>query len=510
MSFKHLSDLPNDDHLQNLKSKAIKGAGTNVIAQMISLIANTLGVIALARLLDPQDFGLVTMVTTFYLLFCNFGINGFTEFIIQKQIVNKTELNNIFWLHGILSFSLMLIFIAATPLLSAFYREPRLKPIILVMALGIMVQMLSTNHLAILKRDMKFREVAVNQVLAVVISVLLAIIMAMEGAGYWAVVARQLSIPVVMTIGAWIVCPWRPGFPRQLKGGIDSLRYAIQVYGNFTLNYFARNLDKILLGRYQGSQVLGVYDRAYHLTSMPAEHLVSPLHSVALATLSRLSGDQKMYLSYYRKAISTLAFIGILAGLILTISGKDLIHVLLGLRWEKSGDVVMAFGPGIGIMFIYSTQSWLHLSLGKPERWLRWSLISFGFIGCLFLLAAPFGPVAVASAYSGSFYILLLPALWYAGQPIGLKVIPICRDIGPFLGSAIVTWLLWEGSFNLITATSKYLVELNIFLRLFMVISLTTMTYVALVVAFHRSLSPIMEMLSLAKTFVSREKSTGD
>jgi O-antigen/teichoic acid export membrane protein len=510
MSSAYLSNQTDKDRLLNLKSSAIKGAGTNVIAQMISLIANTLGVIVLARLLDPRDFGLVTMVTTVYLIFCNFGINGFTEFIIQKQIISTSELNIIFWLHGILSFCLMLIFIATIPLISAFYVEPRIKPVALVMALGIMVQMLSTNHLAILKRDMKFRVVAVNQVLAVLISVFLAIIMAMKGAGYWAVVARQLSITLVMTIGAWIVCPWRPGSPHKLEGAMDSLRYSIQVYGNFTLSYFARNLDKILLGRYHGSQVLGVYDRAYHLSTMPAEQLVSPLHSVALATLSRLSCDQKMYLGYFRKAISTLAFLGILAGLILTISGKDLVQVLLGPRWEKSGEVVMAFGPGIGIMFIYSTQSWLHLSLGKPERWLRWSIISFGFIGCLFLLAAPFGPVAVALAYSGSFYILLLPALWYAGRPIGLKLIPICWAIGPFLGSGIITWLILGGIFNFINVVSKYLVELNIFLKLFEVILLSTFIYVALVVAFHRSFAPIKEMLSLATTFFSRDKFIGD
>jgi O-antigen/teichoic acid export membrane protein len=490
----------------NLKVKAVKGAGTNVIAQLISLIANTFGVIILARLLQPNDFGLVTMVATFYLLVSNFGANGFSEYIIQKQTINRFELNNIFWLHGILSFLLMIIFMSMAPILSNFYNEALITPIAVVMAFGIIVQMLSTVHLAILQRNMEFKKVAVNGVLAGVTGVVLAIVMAMSGAGYWAVVARQLSIPVVMTIGAWVVCPWRPGAPGQMKEAMGSFRYASHVYGNFCLNYFARNLDKILLGKYHGSQMLGIYDRAYYLSSMPAEQLVSPLHSVALSTLSRLREDSESFCIYFKKAISTLAFLGLLAGLILTIAGKDLIYVLLGQGWEKSGAVVEAFGPGIGAMFIYATHSWIHLALGKPERWLRWSIVSFVLTGSLFFISAPFGPVAVASAFSLSFYVLLFPALWYAGRPIGLKVIPICKAIMPFFGSAVVTWIIWAGSFNLIIATSKFLVELNIFLRIFLEISLSSILYVALLIAFHRGLGPIMEIVNLGKTFILREK----
>jgi O-antigen/teichoic acid export membrane protein len=486
--------------------KAVKGAGTNIIAQLISLIANIFGVIILARILQPKDFGIVTMVSTFYLLLTNFGENGFSEYIIQKQTINQSELNNIFWMHGVLSFSLMLIFMSMAPILALFYNEPLITPVSVVMAFGIIVQMLSTVHVAILKRNMEFSKVAINGVVSGAIGLMLAIVMAMTGAGYWAVVARQLSIPLVMAIGAWVVCPWRPGLPGRMKGAIGSFRYVLHVYGNFCLNHFARSLDKILLGKFHGAQILGIYDRAYYLSNMPSEQLLAPLHSVALATLSRLREDNESFCNYFKKAISTLAFLGVLAGLILTIAGKDLIYVLLGPEWEQSGVVVVAFGPGIGAMFIYTTHSWIHLSLGKPERWLRWSLVSSLVTGGLSLIFAPFGPVALASALSLSFYVLLFPSLWYAGRPIGLKVIPICKAIGPFFGSGIGTWLIWAGSFNLITTTSNFLIELNIFLRLFLEISISTFMYVTLVIAFHRGLGPIMEIVNLGRTFFSREE----
>jgi O-antigen/teichoic acid export membrane protein len=507
---KYLPDAFSEWQSTDLKARAVKGAGANVVAQAISVVLRMAGVVFLARLLHPRDFGLVTMVNTVYLPLMNFGVNGFTEYIIQKQSISHVELNSIFWLHGFVSFFLMLCFIAAAPVLTAFYGEPRLGPIVVVMAFGIVVQVLLTSHMAILKRSMEFKKVAFNQVIAGVVSVVLAIAMAVQGWGYWAVVARQLSLPILMAVGAWIMCPWRPGFPMCPKGVMRSLRYAINVYGNFVLGYFSRNLDKVLLGRFFGPQILGAYDRAYYLSNMPAEQLITPLHSVALATLSRLRDDKKKYVNYYAKALSPLALVGVLGSVLLTVSGWDLVRVLLGPGWDQAGYVVMAFGPGVGMMIIYPTYTWIHLSLGKPERWVRWSLVEFGVTSAFILISAPFGPVYVAAAYSLSFYVLSFPAIWYAGRPIRLKIIPLGRIVGPYFASALSTWLIWLLNWKFFAATSTFLGSLSSFLRLCIVASLSSVIYVAFVVAFHRSFGPINDLISLVTIFVMKKRPPKD
>ncbi len=506
MSSKTTQDFFEEQKFISLKTKAIKSGGVSIVAQMISLAIHMLGVIILARMLQPRDFGLVTMVTAFYLLLMNFGINGFTEFIIQKKTISHMELSTIFWLHAFISSLLMLGFIGAAPILAAFYNEPEIKRIAMVMSFGIIAQMLSTHHLALLKRKMEFVKLAVNRVMAGVISLVIAVVMAQKGFGYWAVVARQLSHVVLIGIGSWVMCPWRPGLPGKFQSVVGSLKYALHVYGNFILGYFSRNLDKILLGRFYGSKVLGNYDRAYHLTSTPTGQLVTPLHSVGLATLSRLIDTPDRYIRYYTKALCMLSFVGVWASLVLTLSGKDIIFLLLGHGWERAGIVVMAFGPGIGAMILYSTYSWIHLSLAKPDRWLRWSLVSLGFTVAFLFASAPFGPVYIAGAYSISYYVLLAPAIWYAGRPIGLKVIPIGKAIGPYFVSGAASFSILFAGTEFFTVTSSFIETLSPVLRLSIMVSSSIIIYTALVVAFHRSFDPVKDLFNFVRTFIQRDK----
>ncbi len=491
----------------SLKSRAIKGGGVSVAAEIISLVLRVFGVVVLARLLQPRDFGLVTMVTAFYLLLAGFGYNGFTEYIIQKETIDHAELSRIFWLHALCNLFLSLCFIASAPLMAIFYAEPEAKIIAIVMASGIMAQMLSTIHLSLLKRGMQFTKVAVVTTTARVTSVVLAILMAAKGFQYWSIVARQLSEVFIMAIGAWIACPWVPGVRVGLKKSLPSLRFALPVYGNYTLDYLARQLDKILLGRLHGSIVLGNYDRASYLASIPVDQLVAPLNNVGLATLSRLRNEPEKFHRYYVKALCLLAFVGVYGSLLLTLSGKDLVFLLLGPGWEQAGMVVSMLGPGTAAKIIYSTYSWLHLSLGKPQRWLRWNFIFLIFIAVVFAIVVRFGVVYLSLAVSITFYLLLVPAIQYAGKPIGLKMMPLIKSVGPYFAAGLGTCFIWLGLMMFCPPASTLVNALHPIIRLFLVIAFCTVAYLVLVVVFHLSTEPLKEFKSSLRMLVRREES---
>jgi O-antigen/teichoic acid export membrane protein len=494
-----------DPDISTVKNKAVKGAGINILAQSISLIVHMGGVVILARLLRPDDFGLVTMVTAFSLLVMNFGINGFTEYIIQKKTLSHAELSTIFWLYTAIGVVLTLLFIIASPLLAMFYDEPKIISIAIVMAFGITIQAISAQHLALLKRNMEFKRLAINQLMGEVLSVLLAIGMAVLGMGYWAIAARQLSANVAIAAGAWVMSPWRPGLYLEKRKIGRILKYVINVYGNFTLGYFARNIDKVLLGRFLGSQVLGTYDRAYHLSSMPAEQLVTPLHSVALASLSRFRDDPERYSLYFNKALRVLAFIGALASLILTMTGNDLIFVLLGPGWEVSGHIVTAFGPGVAGMLICSTSSWLHLSLGRPDRWLRWNLMTFSLTVVGVAVAAYYSAIAVAAVYSISFNLMMIPSIWYAGKPIKLRITPILVNLWPFIGSAILIWFIWWIlEFKVGILSSGLFFSIGHISRVCTLILINSIAYICFVSIFEGNFSAVQTIVSLATTIFMR------
>jgi PST family polysaccharide transporter len=499
-----MSEIFSELSTMELKKKAVKSAGVNVAGQFIGFLCHTLGVIVLARLLTPRDFGLVAMVTAFSLWVMNFGINGFTEYIIQKQYLYREEVNSIFWLHVGLACLLAVVFSFFGLFLVDFYSESTLSGISVAMTSSFIFRALSTTHMALLMREMRFSAVAATELIAVILSVVFAIAAALGGLGYWAVVTRQLSIPAITMVAAWILCSWRPGRPSHLSAAIPGLRYAIQVYFNFSLGYIMRNIDKVLLGKFYGSDVLGNYDRAYHLSSMPASQLLTPLHGIALATLTRLRDDKERFLSYFTKAVSTVALLGSLLAAVLMLTARDLIPFLLGPDWVQAGPVVMAFSPGIAPMFVYGTHSWLHLALGMPDRWLRWNIFATIITIAAVLVAMPFGAIGMALACSTVFFILFLPALWYAGIPVHLGAGKILSSIWPFFVSALFVCGFW-------LFLSEFWAPLNEILRssaplskILITTFVTLFVYVLAVIVCQRNMRSFLEILSLAKLMLSR------
>ena len=490
----------------NLRYKAVKGAGINVIAQFVGLICHTAGVIVLARLLTPKEFGLVAMVTAFSMWLMNFGENGFAEFIIQKEYIDEKEINSIFWLHVCVACIFAIAFTFFGLWLVFFYSEPQLWGIAAVMSSSFVLTAFCTSHLALLKRQMQFSSIALVGLLAIILSVILSIAAAVAGMSYWAVVIRQLTILIVTVIGAWILCPWRPGRPQLSSMALPGLKYGLQVYGNFSIGYVMRNIDKVLLGKFHGTAILGNYDRAYYLSMMPVGQILTPLNNVALATLSRLTNDKVRFIAYYTKAAGMVSFLGTAVALILTISAQDIIMLLLGPAWKDAGLIVMAFGPGIAGMLIYGTHSWLHLSLGTPHRWMRWNVFASIITIAAFFIAASYGGVAMALAYSITTYLLIIPALWYAGKPIGISVKEVIGSLWPYFVSAATVFVSWLLLFEYFVPLHTLLVSLNLIAKVFIISCIALFFYLALVILFQGSFRSIRGVIEFIRIFIDRRK----
>ena len=271
------------------------------------------------------------------------------------------------------------------------------------------------------------------------------------------------------------------------------------------MNYFSRNIDKLLVGWRYGAEPLGYYKKAYDLFSLPASQLIVPIHNVALATLSRLTDAPDKYSRYYLNTLSIIAFIGMPISAILTLSGRDIILLILGPQWTKAGEVFCYFGASIGIMLIQSTQGWLHLSLGRPDRWFRWSIYECIIIICCFLISLPFGIEGVAIAYSLSFYFLAAPCLWYAGKPIKLKLSSILSAIWKYYVAALFATVISYIVLFSFSITASLFNELNILIRIILSSILCLFLYLVIIVALYRGLQPITQFISTANQMLPRK-----
>ena len=488
----------NANHLMdNIKKRAVRGAGVTVISRIAIYCIQIVGTMVLARILVPGDFGLVAMVTVLTNILVEFGTLRLSDATVQKDEINHRQISTLFWINFALCAGLTVVLMVASPLIAWFYKEPRLQSVTIVIAFTFVFSGLSIQHLALLQRNMEFHKIAFSQIIAIVVTDIIAIAMAWKGLGYWALVARRLGYPMGAAAGAWVLCRWRPGLPARDSEVRPMLKFGINSLGNYSMNYFSRSMDKVLIGWRYGSQLLGFYDRAYYLFVLPVNQLSYPLTSVAVATLSRLRDDPERYQRYYLNAISMIAFIGMPLSAILTLIGKDFILLLLGPQWGMAGQIFSVFGPGIGVMLIYGTDGWLHLSLGRADRWFRWGIVAAIATTISFIIGLQFGPIGVAIAYAASFYILIGPCLWYAGRPINLKfssiVLAIWKSFISALGAGVISWFIT----NSVESTSNVFAGFNIFVRIVVSCAVCIVLYLILIILLYQSTKPILQFISV-------------
>jgi glycosyltransferase involved in cell wall biosynthesis/O-antigen/teichoic acid export membrane protein len=426
-------------------------------------------------------------------------MNGFTEAVIQKEEINEFLVSNLFWINVGTGLLLTIGFGAAGSLLARFYHAPLVASVAVGMSATIFITSISVQHLALLKRAMRFSEVSANDVISRAVSLMISIVFAWAGWGYRALVIGAVAQPLFQSIGAWFLCPWMPSFPRRAAGTAPMLRYALHVYGRFTVSYFARNTDNLLVGWRFGASALGFYKKAYDLFALSANQLTAPITSVAVAALSRFNPRSDQYRHHLLNTISIIAFIGMALSAEFTLVGQDLIRLLLGPGWTTAGRIFVFFAPGIGIMLIYYVHSWIHLSIGTADRWLRWGMIEISVTCLLFLLALPWGPAGVAVAWAVSFWILTLPSLWYAGRPIGFEIAPVIDVIWKYVVASLLAACTAAGvsrQFSSLLAMSSMI---GIAAHMAVISSLFTLLYLGAVVLLHQGFGPVYQAWSLLR-----------
>jgi PST family polysaccharide transporter len=489
-----------------LRRTAVRSAGAAIAGQTANFILSIGSVVILGRLLSPADFGVVTMVTTFGLLFRSFGFIGFTELIVQRESLTASLTSNLFWIEVGVGAILTLVFASASSLMALFYHNEAVARVAIGMSPMIILGCLGWVHLGLLQRAMQFKVAALISFSGQIAYVVVSIGFAIAGWHYWALVWGIVAQSAVTTVGAWMLCRWIPGWPTRDSGTRSGLKFAVSVYSHYAFNYLTRNTDNLLVGWRFGAPMLGFYKKAYDLFVLPESQLIGPLSNVVVTTLSRIRDDREQFQRSFLRAISVMALLGMGIGADFGLVGRDIIRLLLGPGWDEAGRIFALFGPGIGAMLLYETHGWIHLSIGRPERWFFWGLIEFFCTASLFLLTLRWGPSGIAFAWTASFFLLMFPGFWYAGRPIGLGLGSIIAVIWKFFLASVVA----AGATALIIRSVPHLTMTFgapiALVRILYISSVYFSLYVASVIALHRGLQPINETLGLLRELLPDHK----
>ncbi|PYS43717.1 MAG: lipopolysaccharide biosynthesis protein [Acidobacteria bacterium] len=421
------------DHLKDdLAGRFARGGAVTIAAQALRFVIRTASTIALARLLTPQDYGLIAMVVILVDFVSMFQHLGLSTATIKWSEIDHRQVSTLFWINVVMSAAIMLVTAGCAPLLAWFYKEPRLIPITACYAVSIFLTGVNIQHEAILSRQMRFGAIALIELSAIVIGLAAAILAAVYGAGYWALVVNQLVMTTCTVIGVWTACRWRPGLPARGAGVRSMLSYGGHLTGFNLMNYFARNTDNALIGKFWGAYQLGVYSRAYQLLLMPMSQINNPLVAVAVPALSRLTDSPERYRAAYLKIVEKIAMIT-MPGIVFMIAMSDsLVLFLLGPQWREAGRIFMLLGVAAIIQPVTRTVPWLFTTQGRAREMFKWGIAGSVIAVASILGGLRWGAAGVAASYAATDLCIATPLLfWYAGRRGPVRTKDFYRVIAP-------------------------------------------------------------------------------
>jgi PST family polysaccharide transporter len=282
---------------------------------------------------------------------------------------------------------------------------------------------LAVQHQALLNRQMRFTVLALIEIFSLATGVISGIVAALYGYGYWALVISSVATSLGYFLLTWMFCRWRPGFPSRGAGVRSMLSFGVHITAFDIVNYFARNLDNVLLGRFWGSNILGLYSRAYNIMMMPISQVRGPLNAVAISALSHIQNDADRFKRYYIKLITFLALITMPLMTYLYVEADEVIFLLLGSQWAGAIEIFRILCLNAFVQPTMGTTGLVLVSLGQTRRYLTIGIVNSIFIVLSFLCGLPWGGVGVAVAYTVATYLTLLPTLWYSYRqsPISIQ-----------------------------------------------------------------------------------------
>jgi O-antigen/teichoic acid export membrane protein len=489
-----------EDHKEStdLGRLALRSGIVSVARQYGVGVLQIAAAVVLARLLAPEDFGLVTIVTvltSFAPLLIDFG---FGDAITQRKQITRGQVSCLFWLSSGIGLSLTLIVAACSPLIAALYHDPRLQPVALYNSIIFLLWGVSNQHLALLRRTMQFGTIAGLQLLGTLTGIVIGIVAAIYGYGYWALVLRPIANALFVACGSWLVCQWRPGIPVYDDDVKSMLRFGLHMV-NFSITYnLGKAVDRVALGLFYPAEQVGYYQNAITLYDYSIPMALNQVHSVGSAALSKLQSNPVALRGKFESALSTLAFFVMPAAAILSVTAQDLTVILLGEKWRPAGVLLSIIALRGIFQAIESAQGWLHLSLGRADRWKNWGMVSLVAWVLAALCGLRFGAVGIATAGVIASMLLAVPSIAYAGRPIGIHSMSVIKAVGPQLAGAICAA---AGGWWLRTAV---LADFSAFARIFLLAGFCAGIYLILVPGMFRVSRPIEIASSLVRDILSK------
>jgi O-antigen/teichoic acid export membrane protein len=436
---------------------ALRGGLVTAGAQGFKIAIQFLSVVILARLLVPEDFGLVASVGPIVAFVGLLQDLGLQQAVIQRKEIDQRQLNQVFWLSAVVGLCAGAVVACLAPAIAAFYGDQRMWGITLASAVPLLFGSLAAVPLALMNRHLQFGQLALNDTITAAIGLLATATAAYWGLGYWSLVLGPAVSAVVALAAGWLVTRWTPSRP-NLKIDRDIFRFGANLTGFNLVNFLSRNLDNILIGKYSGAVELGYYDRAYKLLLFPLQNINQPLTRIMVPLLSRIHEDKQRFRDIYVRTNWLLAVITMPGIATLTLTSEQVVRLLFGERWMAVAPIFAWLGIAGLMQSVSSTTGWIFICQGKTKTMFHWGIYSSLTTVASFIVGLHWGAIGVAAAYAISGYVLRFPVLAALIHRVGPVTAGDFLGVqGLFIVSSLLAWISYLSLPALLTSQSDLL-----------------------------------------------------
>lgn len=432
--------------------------------------------VVLARLLSPNDFGLMGMIIVIISFAQVFTDMGLGSAIIQKKNVTENQLSTLYWLNifcGILVFILVFV---SSPLVAGFYREDQLIDPLYLTSLIFLVIPFGQQFQYILQRNLEFDRLAKIEVISIALGVTSSIILALFDFGVYALVWGQIITNFIksLLLGLYGWKNWRPKFHFNKNDLQGFLSFGFYQMGSRTVSFFGSNIDNMLIGRFLGTEALGIYTIAYQLIIIPVTK-INPIITKVAFPLFALEQDANEKISKgfieMSKLLSVITF-PLLVGLLAT--APILVPVIFGEKWEASIPIVQILSIlGILRVLMHPNGSVL-LAKGRADLAFKWDFVVAIVNAVVFMFVIPFGVIGIALSRVIISIINLILGRLLLKSVVGLKG---TEYFSALFKPTLITTLMGASVFLIYYFASKYFDVINM-LSLIVLVLIGVVAYI--------------------------------
>jgi O-antigen/teichoic acid export membrane protein len=404
-----------------LELRTVRGIGWTATSRVAQLLMSILISAILARLLTPSDFGLIAMVLVFSNFVAIFAGIGLTAAIVQKPEISDNALSSSFWVN-VGSGALMTVALAASaPLIAAFYSQPRLTPLVVFISTTFFITSFGNVSYALLTKRMNFKAIAIISVCATGASGIIGVFLAFSGYGVWSLAWYSVLSSVFAAVLTLIYARWVPHLLLGLQHMKGLLRFGANYTGFNFVNYFALNMDNLLVGRFLGSSALGFYNLAFNLLLLPVTSISDVVGKVMFPALSRIQQDKQLVRDAYVRANRYIAAISFPLMIWLLVAAPQLVRVVYGPKWISVIPLIQIFALA-GLEQSVENVGWIFLSQGRTDMLFKLGVFTTVVIVIAFVVGLRGGVEGVVLAYTIAIYLKAYPVFVIGFRLIDMKV----------------------------------------------------------------------------------------